>query len=54
MHNITLIATGHKERGICNSNELYRIIERIAPEIILKKFLLKKLPQYITGRFQVA
>lgn len=37
MYRITLIATAHKERGICNSNELYRIIERIAPEIIFEE-----------------
>jgi len=45
MHNITLIATGHKERGMCNSNELYKIIERIAPEIIFEEVP----PQKIAG-----
>ena len=34
MYEITLIATVHRERGICNSNELCKIIERLAPEII--------------------
>ena len=34
---ITLIATGHKEIGICNSIELYKIIEQIAPEVIFEE-----------------
>jgi len=33
-HNITLISTVHKERGLCNSCELYKIIEAINPEVI--------------------
>jgi hypothetical protein len=37
MFNITLIASVHKERGICNSNELYKIIERVDPEIIFEE-----------------
>jgi len=34
---ITLIATKHKEKGLCSPNELYKIIERIAPEIIFEE-----------------
>lgn len=34
MYNITLISTVHKENGKCNSNELYKIIETIRPEVI--------------------
>jgi hypothetical protein len=37
MYEITIIATVHRERGICNSNELYKIIERIAPQIIFEE-----------------
>jgi hypothetical protein len=37
MFNITLIASVHKERGICNSNELHKIIERIAPDVIFEE-----------------
>ncbi len=33
---VTLNATRHKESGQCTSNELYRIIERIAPEVIFE------------------
>ena len=34
---ITLIATRHKENGQCNSIELYRIIERIASDVIFEE-----------------
>ena len=34
---ITLIATGHDEKGICNSNELYNIIDRISPDVIFEE-----------------
>ena len=34
---ITLIATGHKERGMCNSSELYKIIQQIAPDVIFEE-----------------
>lgn len=34
MHNITLIGTTHSKNGLCNSDELYKIIEEIKPNII--------------------
>lgn len=34
---IILISTGHSENGLCNSNELYKIIERIKPEVIFEE-----------------
>ena len=34
---IILIATGHSENGLCNSNELYKIIEKIKPEVIFEE-----------------
>jgi hypothetical protein len=34
MYNITLISTMHRDIGKCNSNELYKIIENINPEVI--------------------
>ena len=37
MYNITLICTVHEEKGICNLNELYKIIEKINPEIIFEE-----------------
>jgi len=34
MHNITFISTVHEETGQCNSEELYKIIEKLSPEVI--------------------
>lgn len=34
LRNITLISTVHKEIGKCNSDELYKIIESINPDVI--------------------
>lgn len=34
MHKITFISTIHKEIGKCNADELYKIIEKIRPEVI--------------------
>lgn len=38
-HNITLISTVHKENGKCNSDELYKIIESIKPDVIFLEAL---------------
>ena len=37
MSTITLIATGHQEKGLCNSHELFKIIEQISPEVIFEE-----------------
>jgi hypothetical protein len=37
MYNITLICTRHSEIGKCNINELYKIIERIKPDLIFEE-----------------
>jgi hypothetical protein len=37
MSTITLIATGHKENGLCNSQELFKIIEQIRPDVIFEE-----------------
>lgn len=34
MFNVTLIGTFHSEYGLCNSDELYKILENIKPEVI--------------------
>lgn len=34
MHHITFISTIHKEIGKCNAEELYKIIDKISPEVI--------------------
>jgi hypothetical protein len=37
MYNVTLISTEHEESGECNSDELYKIIESISPEVIFEE-----------------
>lgn len=37
MSNITLIATGHKEKGLCNSQELFKIMEQVRPDVIFEE-----------------
>lgn len=37
MSNITLIATTHKEKGMCNSTELLKILQSIKPDIIFEE-----------------
>jgi hypothetical protein len=37
MFNITLISTNHGELGKCNSDELYKIIESINPDVIFEE-----------------
>jgi hypothetical protein len=37
MHNITLITTAHKEFGVCNSDELCKIMESLKPEVIFEE-----------------
>lgn len=37
MANITLIGTTHKEKGLCNAHELFKIIEQISPEVIFEE-----------------
>ena len=37
MNSITLTATTYLKIGKCNSNELYKIIEKISPEVIFEE-----------------
>ena len=37
MYNVTIISTEHIESGKCNSDELYKIIESIKPEVIFEE-----------------
>ncbi|WP_430816555.1 hypothetical protein [Carboxylicivirga sp. RSCT41] len=37
MYNITLITTTHTENGKCNSQELYKIIDSIKPDVIFEE-----------------
>jgi hypothetical protein len=46
MYNIILVCTYHSEFGKCNSDELYKIIESIRPDIIFEE-----LPQDLFNKF---
>lgn len=46
MYNITFISTTHKENGLCNANELCKIIEQIAPEVIFLETLKDTYSKY--------
>jgi hypothetical protein len=37
MYNITLVCTAHTEIGNCNSEELYKIIESINPDVVFEE-----------------
>jgi hypothetical protein len=49
MCSVTLITTGHKERGNCNSNELYQIVERIAPDVIFEEMSPRDFSAFYQG-----
>src|SRR6476620_11701682 len=37
MYNVTLVCTHHSDLGKCNSDELYKIIESIRPDVIFEE-----------------
>lgn len=37
MSHITLIATTHTEKGLCNSQELFKIMEKLSPDVIFEE-----------------
>jgi len=56
LNNVTLISTIHKEDGVCNSNELLKIIENICPDVIFLEALednYSKYDQFIFSQFGV-
>lgn len=54
MPTITLVATGHKEKGLCNANELYKIIEQICPDVIFEEIPPLKLEAVYSGTRQAS
>ena len=50
MYNITLIGTRHEAAGKCNSDELYKIIERINPELIFEEIPPSLFAEYYTNK----
>jgi len=46
LNNITIIFTKHREHGRCNTNELYKIFEKIKPEVIFEEISPSKYNEY--------
>jgi len=54
MSTITLIATDHKEKGLCNSHELFKIIEQISPDVIFEEIPPGKFEAVYAGTRQAS
>ncbi len=46
MHHITFISTIHKEIGKCNAEELYKIIDKLSPEVIFLEAIDETYSEY--------
>jgi len=46
MHHITFISTIHKEIGKCNAIELYKIIDKLSPEVIFLEAIDETYSEY--------
>lgn len=53
MYNITLIATIHSEKGQCNCDELYNIIETLNPEVIFEELPPHYSDMYYSNSFDM-
>jgi hypothetical protein len=53
MCNITLIGTIHQELGNCNSDELYKIIESISPDVIFDELSSSSFDMYYSDSFDI-
>lgn len=53
MYNLTLISTIHSENGQCNSDELYKIIESIHPEVIFDELPSHFFDMYYSDSFDI-
>ncbi len=49
MYNITLIGTQHRELGKCNSEELYKIVETINPDVIFEELPIRSFDNMYNG-----
>ncbi|MEZ4802180.1 MAG: hypothetical protein R2797_05355 [Gelidibacter sp.] len=47
MNSVIVIGTGHSEGGACNSEELFKIIDKISPEVVFCEVSPKKFPLHI-------
>lgn len=46
MHNITFISTIHKDNGRCNAEELFKIIDKLSPEVVFLEALEDTYTEY--------
>jgi len=46
MHHITFISTIHAEIGKCNAEELYKIIDKLSPEVIFLEAIDETYSEY--------
>lgn len=53
MYNITLVGTIHSESGQCNSDELYKILEGINPEVIFDELPVHFAEMYFSDSFEL-
>jgi len=49
MYDIALICTAHSEIGKCNSDELYKIIESISPEVVFEELSINLFDRFYKG-----
>ena len=49
MYNITLFVTQHGELGKCNSDELYKIVEAINPDVIFEELPIESFDNFYNG-----
>jgi hypothetical protein len=47
MSTVIVLGTVHEERGVCTSEELFKIIQEIKPEVIFCETSLEKLPKML-------
>ncbi len=52
MHNIILIGTAHNEKGQCNSDELFKIIKFINPDVIFDEIPFSNFNEYYVTKTQ--
>ena len=53
MYNIALIATAHTEKGKCNPDELYKILEDINPEVIFDELPKDAFDMFFSDSFDI-
>jgi DNA-binding protein Fis len=51
MHNITVICTTHKIIGKCTPDELYKIIQKINPEVIFEEIDFSRINDYYRNQY---